>query len=206
LQDNGASAGSTAAGPFANGPYGLGSASSTDPVRVRLHLTPCIVDLDMRRLALLILVCTLAAFATACGGGSKQSVLDTKSTSETTSEPTPRPRGTPTQVPTPLGPPGRVTTSVQAVCRLGITDAVVYVTYRAEAAGNTVLRGVRLMINNKLADESGDIYDTSFEKNAIIHVSPGKQYTFSVTVTAPNALAAQFANVVRCPQNAGPGA
>jgi hypothetical protein len=160
----------------------------------------------MRRLLVLSLACALTALVTACGGGSDQGILEKSATSEATTAPRENPRGTPTPIATPAGPPGRVTTSVTAVCRLGITDAIVYVTYRAQAAGNTTLRSVRLMVNNKLADESGEIFDMSFEKDTMVHVTPGKQYTFTVLVTAPNSVGPQFANVVRCPQNAGPGA
>jgi hypothetical protein len=171
---------------------------------VRHRVTPCIVDLKMRRLTVLSLACALIALATACGGGG-ESILEQKPTSEATSAPRENPRATPTSIPTPAGPPGRVTTTVTAVCRLGETDAVVYITYRAQAIGNTTLHGVRLLVNNKLADDSGELFEMSYEKSITVHVLPGKQYTFSVAVTAPNALAAQFANVVRCPQNAGPG-
>ena len=160
--------------------------------------------------ALLVLIAALAVLAAACGGSdSKKTILRdipaARVTPTVTASSDAVPTRTPTPVPTPAGPPGRVATNVTAICRLGDTDAIIYVTYRAQAIG-TQMHRVRLMLNDKVMDDSGEIYDTNFDKVATIHVVSGKRYTLTVDVSAPNAFIPQIANIVGCPRNAGPAA
>ena len=157
---------------------------------------------------LLVIIAALAVLATACGSG-KESILQdipvAKATVTTTDTSDAPPARTPTPLPTPAGPPGRVATNVTAICRLGDTDAIIYVTYRAQAIG-TQMHRVRLMLNDKVMDDSGDIYDTNFEKVTTVHVVSGKRYTLTLDVSAPNAFIPQVANIVGCPRNTGPSA
>ena len=155
----------------------------------------------------LALVLTFAALLLcACGGGggeSKRSILE-PATPQVSATPKPY---VPDEEPTPSNPAGRVTTQVTATCRLSIVDAEISASYRANVVGpNSNLRRVRLMLNNKLADDSGDIYVTSFEKNVTLHVASGTNYSLIVSYIATNATGPQILNVVRCPMSPGPGA
>jgi hypothetical protein len=144
----------------------------------------------------------LAALLIGCsiGGGSVPSTP----TPQTTATPLPF---APDEDPTPAGPRGRVTTQVDASCRLAIVDAEISAVYRASVTGvNSRLRRVRLLINNKLADDSGDIFATSYEGAATLHVSSGANYSLTVSVIATNATAPLILHVVRCPASPGPGA
>ena len=153
----------------------------------------------------LALALTFAALLCACGSGgeSKHSVLEPA---------TPQVSATAKayvsdEEPTPSNPTGRVTTQITATCRLSVVDAEINASYRANVVGpNSNLRRVRLLINNKLADDSGDIYVTSFEKNVTLHVSSGTNYSLIVSYIATNATGPQILNVVRCPTSPGPGA
>ncbi len=164
------------------------------------------VDRHMR--ALVIVLVAIALLAAACGGRGKQnSLLQNEIPTQVAAGDAPERTQlvTPTAVPTRSAPPGRVATNVTAVCRLGQTDAIIYVTYRAQAVGTEIHR-MRLMVNNKVADDTGDIYETSFERVATVHVVSGKRYSLTVSVDAPNAFIPQIANIVGCPGNPGPAA
>jgi hypothetical protein len=147
---------------------------------------------------------TLAALLCACGGGgSGRSVLAPAIAT---------PQATPKvfvldEEPTPGIPTGRVTTQMTATCSFSEVDSVISARYRANVVGkDSTLRRVRLMLNNKLADDSGDIYDTSFEKDIKLHVASGSNYSLIITYIATNAIGPQILNVVRCPPAPGTGA
>src|SRR5436190_19999269 len=152
----------------------------------------------------LALALTLAALLCACGGGggAKHGILEPA---------TPVPIATVKPYvqdvePSPSSPAGRVTTQITASCSLSVVDAIISASYRANVVGtNSNLRRVRLMLNNKLADDSGDIYVTSFEKDVTLHVAPGAGYSLMIAYIATNATGPQFLNVVRCPPSPGPG-
>jgi hypothetical protein len=150
-------------------------------------------------------VLALAGLLCACsGGGESNGILHTTVT--------PVPQATPKayvpdEEPTPVNPAGRVTTQINATCRLSVVDAVISASYRASVVGpNTSLRRVRLLLNNKLADDSGDIFTATFEKDVTLHVAAGTNYSLIVTYIATNAIGPQILNVVRCPMSPGPGA
>jgi hypothetical protein len=147
---------------------------------------------------------TLAALLYACGGGgSGRGVL---------APATPSPQATPKvfvpdEEPTPGIPTGRVTTQMTATCSFSEVDSVISAKYRANVVGkDSSLRRVRLMLNNKVADDSGDIYETSFEKDIKLHVASGSNYSLIITYIATNAIGPQILNVVRCPATPGTGA
>jgi hypothetical protein len=138
------------------------------------------------------------------GGGESKGILH--STATPTPQATPK-AYVPDEEPTPANPAGRVTTQVNATCRLSIVDAVISASYRASVVGpNANLRRVRLLLNNKLADDSGDIFVSSFEKAVTLHVAAGTNYSLIVSYIATNAVGPQIINVVRCPVSPGPGA
>lgn len=148
---------------------------------------------------------TLAALLCACGGGggSQRSVL---TPATPTLQATPK-VFVPDEEPTPGIPTGRVTTQMTATCSFSEIDSVISARYRANVVGkDTTLRRVRLMLNNKLADDSGDIYETSFEKDVKLHVASGSNYSLIITYIAANAIGPQILNVVRCPAAPGTGA
>jgi hypothetical protein len=146
----------------------------------------------------------LVTLCCACGG-SGRSVL-----APATPAPSPQPTVKPyvrDEEPPPRIATGRVTTQVVASCSLSTVDAVIRASYRADVAGpDTVLRNVRLMLNNKPADDSGDIYATSYEKDVMLHVASGANYTLIVTYIATNAVGPQIVNIVGCPKAPGAGA
>ena len=147
---------------------------------------------------------TLAALLCACGGGSGRNVLEP--TPVATVQPTLKPF-VPEDQPTPGTPAGRVTTQINATCSLSVVDAVIKASFKANVVGpDATLRRVRLMLNNKLADDSGDVYVTSYEKAVELHVSSGSSYSLAVTYIATNAIGPQLLNVVRCPASPGAGA
>jgi hypothetical protein len=149
----------------------------------------------------LALLLAIALCACSSGGGLKHAAAPTQ-----TPAPTAIPYE-PDEEPTPRIPSGRVTTQIQATCSLSAVDAEISAYFRATVAGpNTQLRRVRLMLNNKMADDSGDIYVTSFEKNVTLHVSPGSNYSLVVSYVATNAVGPHVLSVVRCPQGPGPAA
>jgi hypothetical protein len=153
----------------------------------------------------LALALTLGAFLCACGGGgeSERGLLETATPQPAA---TPRPY-VPVEEPTPSRPTGRVTTQITATCRLSVVDAEISASYRASVAGpNSNLRRVRLLLNDKLADDSGDIYATSFEKDVTLHVASGMNYSLIIQYIATNATGPQILNVVRCPTSPGPRA
>ena len=141
----------------------------------------------------------------ACGGsGPRQNPFEPSKTP--TAETTPNPY-VPDEEPAPLGPPGRITTQVQATCRLSTVDAQIDAVYRAVLTGpNGNLRRVRLLVNNKLADDSGEIFTNNYERTVTLHVSSGANYTLTVSAYAINATGPQLINIVRCPASPGPGA
>ena len=153
----------------------------------------------------LALALTLAALLCSCvnGGESKRSIVE-PGTPEASVTPKPY---VPDEEPTPSRPTGRVTTQITATCRLSVVDAEISASYRASVAGpNSNLRRVRLLLNNKLADDSGDIYATSFEKDVKLHVASGTNYSLVIQYIATNAIGPQILNVVRCPTAPGPRA
>jgi hypothetical protein len=146
----------------------------------------------------------LAALLCACGGGGSEP--GPSPTATPSPQPAPRPY-VPEEEPTPGIPTGRVTTQIKVTCSLSIVDAVISASYSANVAGrDSTLRRVRLMLNNKLADDSGDIYVTSFEKEVQLHVASGSNYSLMILYTATNATGPQFLNIVTCPKSPGAGA
>ena len=139
-----------------------------------------------------------------CGGGEGSGIRTPagKPTPEASATPLPY---TPEPEPTPAGPPGRVATTVRAVCRLSFIDAEIAAVYSATVYGpSSRLKRVRLLLNNKVAEDSGDIFTTSYENTVVLHVSPGASYSLSVAVSATNATGPTTLNVVRCPASSGP--
>jgi hypothetical protein len=150
-----------------------------------------------------VLVALLTLLGAACGGDGKGSPLSAPAAVATQ---TPVPY-VPEEEPTPSGPQGRVTTQVTATCRLSTVDAEISANYKASVVGpNSNLRRVRLLLNNKLADDSGDIFAKDYEANVKLHVSSGTNYSLIVTYIVTNAIGPQILNVVRCPMSPGPGA
>jgi len=151
-----------------------------------------------------LLVAALATVALLCAcGGSGRSVLEPATP---TPQPTVKPF-VPDDEPTPGNPAGRVTTQITASCSLSIVDSVISASFKANVAGKDAsLRRVRLMLNNKLADDSGDIFVTSYERDVQVHVASGSNYSLNVTYIATNAIGPQILNVVRCPASPGAGA
>ena len=140
----------------------------------------------------------------ACGGGEGSGIraLAAKPTPEASASPLPY---TPEPEPTAAGPPGRVATTVQAICRLSLIDAEIAAVYNATVSGpSSSLKRVRLLLNNKVAEDSGDIFTTSYENTVVLHVTPGANYSLSVAVSATNATGPSILNVVRCPASSGP--
>jgi hypothetical protein len=151
----------------------------------------------------LALALTLAALLYACGGESERHSVETATPQPSV---TPKPY-VPPEEPPPSRPTGRVTTQITATCRLSIVDAEISASYRASVVGpNSNLRRVRLLLNDKLADDSGDIYATSFEKEVKLHVASGTNYSLIIQYIATNATGPQILNVVRCPTSPGPRA
>jgi hypothetical protein len=152
----------------------------------------------------LALALTLATLLYACGGSGElePSVAETATPPAATPKPYVR-----EEEPTPSRPTGRVTTQITATCRLSVVDAEISASYRASVVGpNSNLRRVRLLLNDKLADDSGDIYVTSFEKDVKLHVASGTNYSLIIQYIATNAIGPQILNVVRCPTSPGPRA
>jgi hypothetical protein len=139
----------------------------------------------------------------ACGGDPQGSILNPGTPAPPA---TPKPY-VPDEEPTPGIPAGRVTTQIAASCRLSAVDAEISASYRANVIGpNANLTRVRLMLNNKLADDSGEILTTSFERDVKLHVASGSNYTLVVTYLATNAAGPQILSIVRCPPSPGPAA
>lgn len=146
-----------------------------------------------------VLAVVFVTLLSACGGGGSSAPAPAPS-------PTPIPY-VPEEEPTPRNPAGRVTTQVTATCQLSTVDAVINASFRATVAGpDTQLRRVRLLLNNKTADDSGDIYVKDFEKTVTLHVSPGSNYSLVVSTIATNAIGPYLMNIVRCPAAPGVGA
>jgi len=144
-----------------------------------------------------------ALFSAACGGDGKGSLL-APPTPAVTQAPKPY---VPDEEPTPSNPQGRVTTQVVATCRLAAVDAEISANYKATVVGpESNLKRVRLLLNNKLAADSGDILSKDFEANVTLHVSSGSSYNLVVTAIATNAIGPHIINIVRCPPSPGPGA
>ena len=150
-----------------------------------------------------VLVALLTLLGAACGADGKGSPL-APPTAVATQTPLPY---VPDEEPTPAGPQGRVTTQVTATCRLSTVDSEISAYYKATVVGpNSNLRRVRLLLNNKLADDSGDIFAKDYEANVKLLVSSGANYSLVVTYIVTNAVGPQLLNVERCPMSPGPGA
>jgi hypothetical protein len=153
----------------------------------------------------ILAVFAFSALLCACGGGDAKNVLE-PATPTATVQPTLKPF-VPDEEPAPGPPTGRVTTQLVANCSLSTIGSVITANYRANVVGpNSTLRRVRLMINNKLADDSGDIFATSFERDVKLNVASGSNYSLIITYIATNAAGPQILNIVRCPAAPGTGA
>ena len=149
----------------------------------------------------ILLTLALSVLLIACAGDDRASLLSPP-TPAATQTPVPY---VPDEEPTPAGPPGRVATQVVASCRLSTVDAEINASYKASVVGpNSNLRRVRLLINNKLADDSGEIFAKEYEANVTLHVQAGSNYNLVVSYFVTNASGPQVLNIVRCPPSPGP--
>ncbi len=113
-----------------------------------------------------------------------------------TDEPTAFLLATPTPEPTETGTP-RVSATAEARCeRDGETTSIV-IRYAARAEGSTRLSRVRLTVDGKLAEDSGELSQKEYVRIATVQGSPGR-HTFVLTAEAPGARPSPVSGLVIC--------
>ena len=134
---------------------------------------------------------TVALLAAACGGATGSSPV-------ATAEPTKTPAATATPEPTETGP-ARVRASIEASCRVGAGQGEIVVRYGAVAEGSTLLSRVRLLIDEKVSEDSGVLSQKEYRRIATLPVAPGTRHSYGVIAEAPGAPPASVRSIIQCP-------
>jgi len=138
---------------------------------------------------LLVALLTAALLAACAGAGSSPAA---------TAEPTETPAATATPEPTETGP-ARVRASIEATCRVGSGQGEIVVRYGAAAEGSTLLSRVRLLIDEKVSEDSGSLSQREYRRIATLPVTPGTRHSYGVIAEAPGAPPASVRSIIQCP-------
>ncbi len=142
-----------------------------------------------------VAVLVLSVVLTACGGSSVEKAVPAPSPSAAA---TPAPPVTPEAI---ESGPGRVRATIEATCRAGPgpSQAEITVRYSAQAEGSARLSRVRLLFDEKLAEDSGALSQKEYVRIATISAQPGSSHSYQVIAEAPGQPPNSVRSFIACP-------
>jgi len=143
------------------------------------------------RARILLALLTTALLAACAGAGSSPPAATEEATRSV-------PTATVTPEPTETGP-ARVRASIEASCRVGSGQGEIVVRYGAVAEGSTLLSRVRLLIDEKVSEDSGSLSQKEYRRIATLPVAPGTRHSYGVIAEAPGAPPASVRSIIQCP-------
>jgi hypothetical protein len=94
--------------------------------------------------------------------------------------------------------PGRVRATLEASCRLGEYSAEMDLDYRARTEGEGVVTRVRLLVNDRVELDTGEMSEPDWWDNRTIRVVAGRRYSVRLIADSPGAPSTSANSTVRC--------
>jgi hypothetical protein len=104
-----------------------------------------------------------------------------------------------TQSPDQSREPGRLRATLEASCRLGEYSAEMDLDYRARGEGESLVTRVRLLINDRVELDTGQMSEPDWWGNRTVKVVAGRRYMVQLVADSPGAPSTSARSNVRCP-------